>query len=338
MSFLAKILSVFVASTNTTPTTLATNVLEETIGLSVAVVESADPVEKEFRQLLEEDDAAQEEVDQWIRDNQAFVAQGGGLPREELNRRIEERFNQVKQAYGNFLGRHPDHARGYIAYGSFLNDTGEELAAVRQWEKALELDPKNPATWNNLANYYGHRSPVKKAFEYYAKAIELNPYEPVYYHNFGTTVYLFRKDAMEYFGITEQAVFDKALDLYAKARKLDPANFPLATDVAQTYYGIRPMRTEAALQAWTNAFDLARDEIEREGIQLHFARIKLTVGRFAEAHAHLDAVTNAMYDNLKERLLQNLEAKEHPPVSVNEPAESGTTNGEEAHISPGDAP
>ena len=31
---------------------------------------------------------------------------------------------------------------------------------------------------------------VKKAFSYYEKAIELDPKEPVYYHNFGTTVFL----------------------------------------------------------------------------------------------------------------------------------------------------
>jgi tetratricopeptide (TPR) repeat protein len=299
---------------------------EESTGVPLAIADPADPVEQEFQKLLAADDAAQEEVDKWIRENQAFVAHGGGLPNEELNRRIEERFAKVKQSYENFLGRHPDHARGYIAYGSFLNDTKDEESAARQWEKALKLDPKNPATWNNLANYYGHRSPVKKAFEYYAKAIELNPYEPVYYHNFGTTVYLFRTDAMEYFKITEQEVFDKALDLYSKAQKLAPDNFPLATDIAQTYYGIRPMRTDAALQAWTNALNIARDEIEREGIYIHLARIKMNAGNFTDARAHLDAVTNGMYGDLKKRVLRNLDVKEKGLPTTNSASEPVDTN------------
>jgi tetratricopeptide (TPR) repeat protein len=153
--------------------------------------------------------------------------------------------------------------------------------------------------YNNLANIYGHDGPTKKAFEYYAKAIELNPSESVYYHNFGTTVYLFRKDAREYYGITEQQVFDKALELYAKAIKLDPTNFPLASDIAQTYYGIKPTRTEDALRSWTNALALARDEVEREGVYLHLARIKLHAERFDEARAHLNTVTNEMYMALK---------------------------------------
>jgi tetratricopeptide (TPR) repeat protein len=179
-----------------------------------------------------------------------------------------------------------------------------------QLEKALELDPKNPAVYNNLANIYGHDGPTKKAFEFYAKAIELNPFESVYYHNFGTTVYLFRKDAREYYGITEQQVFDKALELYAKAMKLDPTNFPLASDIAQTYYGIKPTRTEDALRAWTNALAIANDEVEREGVYLHFARHKLHAERFDEARTHLKAVTNEMYTDLKKRLARNIEEQE----------------------------
>jgi tetratricopeptide (TPR) repeat protein len=151
---------------------------------------------------------------------------------------------------------------------------------------------------------------VKKAFEYYQKAIDLNPNEPVYYHNFGTTVYLFRKDAMEFYNITEQEVFNKALELYARAMKLAPDDFPLASDVAQTYYGIKPTRTEDALKAWTNALNIAHDEVERQGVYLHLARIKLHAERFGEARAHINAVTNAMYDELKGRLLKNLNAQE----------------------------
>ena len=45
----------------------------------------------------------------------------------------------------------------------------------------------------------------------------------------------------------------KALALYAQALKLSLTNFPLATDLAQSYYGIKPVRTADALRSWTNA-------------------------------------------------------------------------------------
>ena len=278
-----------------------------------------DPVEKEYKKIMEADDAAQAEVDQWIRDNDAAVAKGAGVPTADMRRRIRDRFAPIRTAYEDFIQRHPDHARARVAFGSFLNDIQDEQGAQEQWEKALALNPKDPAVLNNLANLYGHVGPVKKSFEYYAKAIELNPREPVYYDNFGTTVFLFRKDAMEFYGITEQQVYDKALELYSNALKLDPANFPLASDVAQTYYGIKPLRLEDALKAWTNTLALAHDEVEREGVYLHFARLKLQADRFPEVRAHLAAVTNEMYAVLKNRISHNLDEQELKSKDTNAP-------------------
>jgi tetratricopeptide (TPR) repeat protein len=269
-----------------------------------------DTVEKEYQQLLEDDDAAQADVDKWITENQALAAKGVGKSDADMTRRILDRFDPIKKHYEDFIRRHPEHAKIRVAYGSFLNDIHDEQGAQEQWEKGRELDPKNPAVWNNLANHYGHDGEVKKAFEYYAKAIELNAEEPIYYHNFGTTVYLFRKDAKEFYNITEQQVFDKAMDLYAKAIKLDPTNFPLSSDIAQTYYGIKPLRVADALRAWTNTLAIAHDEVEREGVYLHLARIKLAAERFDEARMHVNAVTNTMYNDLKQRLTRNLNEQE----------------------------
>jgi tetratricopeptide (TPR) repeat protein len=287
------------------------NLIQQNAGGSVAMVNPNDPAEKELAQLMAEDEAALVEVDKWIRDNNAFAARRAGEPREALNRRILARFELVRKDYEDFLRRYPDFARGHLAYGSFLNDIGEEDAAVAQYGKAAQLDPKNPAAWNQLANYYGEHGPVTNAFVDYTKAIELNPAEPVYYQNLATMVYLFRKDAMAFYGISEERVFDKALALYRKAMQLNPQNFLLAADYAESYYGIRPLRTNDALGAWTNALQIAHDDNEREGVYLHLARIKTAAGRFAEARAHLNGVTNAAFADLKRRLEQNLAEREN---------------------------
>jgi len=129
------------------------NLVQQHTGISVAVADVNDPAERELQQLMADDDAASAEVDKWIRDNNDFYAQGAGLPKEELNKRIMDRFASVRKNYEDFLKRHPDSAHGYLAYGSFLNDIGEEEAAVDQYEKSRQIDPKNPAVWNNLANY-----------------------------------------------------------------------------------------------------------------------------------------------------------------------------------------
>ena len=292
------------------------NLVQQHTGVSVTMVNPNDPAEQELQKLMAEDDEATTEVDKWIREDSNFANAGAGESKDDLRKRILDRLAQVRKDYEDFVRRNPDFARGRLAYGSFLNDIGEEDAASGQYEIASQLDPKNPAAWNNLANYFGEHGPLTNAFIDYARAIELNPAEPVYYQNFATTVYLYRKDAREFFGINEQQVFDKAIALYRKAIQLDPDNFPLATDYAQSYYGIKPMRTNDALVAWTNALQIAGDEAEREGIYIHLARVKISIGRFDEARAQLDAVTNAGYTDLKNRLERSLVQHEHPETNA----------------------
>jgi len=291
------------------------NVLQQQTGLAIEV--AADPVAQELRDVMLADDAAQEEVSGWLH---AFEAQPASAKTkeasEELNRRIRERFDRVRERYNLFLKNHPDHARGCLAFGSFLNEIGDEEGAKAQFENSRQLDPKNPAVWNNLANYYSEHSPVTKAFADYTEAIRLKPDEPVYYQNFATTIYLFRKDARDYFHLDEQQVFDKAIGLYRQAMQLAPDNFVLATDYAESYYGIKPLRINAALAAWTNALAIARTDAERQGVQLHLARVKIAAGIFKQAGNHLAAVTNNAYLELKNRLLRSLADHQNPPTNA----------------------
>lgn len=264
------------------------------------------PAEADFQRVMAVDDAAHEEIDKWIKDNGAFAKKGAGLADAVLSLKIEQRLEPVKRAYEEFLQRHPQHARGHLAFGSFLNDLGEEADARKRWEKALELDPTNPAAFNNLANSYGQTGPVAKAFELYSKAIELNPRQAIYYHNLGSVIVLHRKEAATHYRITEQQVLRNALELYRLAEKFDPANFQLATDIAQVYYGLHPPAHEAAITAWSRAQALARTEQEREATHLHLARVKAAAGKLTEARVHLDSVTDASLAGVKSRLAREL--------------------------------
>jgi tetratricopeptide (TPR) repeat protein len=301
------------------PVMADTNIVVQTKGVAATAPNPNDPVEKEFQQLMANDDAAQAEVDQWVRENAEFAAKGAGVPPFQLKRRIQERFEPVRKAYEDFLQRHPGHSRARVAYASFLGDLQGEEAAQEQLEKALALDTNNPAIYNNLAEIYAHHGPVKKAFDFYEKAIQLNPREPLYYDNFGTVVFLFRAEAKEYYDISQDQVFAKTFQLYSNATRLAPDDFPLASRVAQTYYGIEPLRTDEALRAWTNALAIAHDEVEREGVYIHFARLNLLAGRLAIARAHLNAVTNTMYADMKNRVTRNLEEREKPAQGTNAP-------------------
>src|SRR5205814_8966761 len=132
-SFLIGLLSALVA---TNQPVAVSNFVARTTGISVTVSDPNDPVEKEYQKLLETDDAAQEEVDKWIRDETAFREKGAGLPDATLRARIEQRFKAFRDVYEGFLRNHPEHARAHLAYGSFLMEPHDEEVAANQLEMA----------------------------------------------------------------------------------------------------------------------------------------------------------------------------------------------------------
>jgi tetratricopeptide (TPR) repeat protein len=269
-------------------------------------------VEEEYQRLQAQDDAAQAEVDKWTRENAEARAKGGGISDEDLQKRIDQRVAPVNEAYEKFLRAHPDHARAHLTYGCFLNDRQNEAGAQAEWEKALVLDPGNPDVYNNLAGRYTESGPVKKAFEYYEKAIAMNPQEPLYYHNFASSMYVLRNKAATHYGIDEQQVFARIIGLYSNSVRLAPTNFTYATDLAQTYYSMRPFPAEAAISAWSNTLAHAHNQLEREEAYIHLARTKMLAGHIPEARAQLNAVTNAEHWVLKSNLLHNIEQRGAP--------------------------
>jgi tetratricopeptide (TPR) repeat protein len=308
----------------TNQVTAISNVVARTTGIQLPVTDPADPVAREFRALMEKDEAAHDEVDAWIKQDMADQERGG-VGSATLPLRLEQRLKPIQDAYEEFIRRHPRHVGARLAYGSFLNDQGKETEALEQWEKARELDPNNPAAWNNLADIYSHRGPVTKAFAYLEKAIELNPAQSVYHQNLGILVSIFRKDAREYYALADdQQVFRRALKLYRRARELNPTDYPLATDVAQLYYQLEPEpaldpaeRQAAeeklfaeAVAAWRFAEQIARADLEREGVYIHLARLCGKKGRFAEAREHLARVKHPQYEALTKRLARSLDEKE----------------------------
>ena len=328
---LVGLLSALVA---TNPPAAVSNLVQQKTGIAVPLTTVDGPVEREFRRLMEADDDAQAEVDKWIVDRQRANVAESEVEKVLFRARIKRRFDPVIKGYEEFLQKHPQHAGARVAYGSFLNDIGQEDAAEKQWEKARELNPKDPAVWNNLANFYGHNGDVKKSFDYYAKAIELEPDEPVYYQNLATTVFLFRKDAMEFYKISEQQVFAKAMDLYRKGCALDPQNFSMAAELAQTYYGIKPDTSgdaeanrkaqlklaEEALAAWQVAQRLSTNDLEREGINLHFARWQINSGRYGAARQSLELVTNQFWSTSRKNLTKKVDEHEARSLTNSLPA------------------
>ena len=77
-------------------------------------------------------------MNDWINTN--TIAETNQVDRLAFHERIHQRLDEVKKDYDHFLRNHPDSARGYLAYGSFLNDIGDEDGAAVQYENSRQLD------------------------------------------------------------------------------------------------------------------------------------------------------------------------------------------------------
>jgi tetratricopeptide (TPR) repeat protein len=250
------------------------------------------------------------------------AARASALSDVTLRARILDRFRPVRQAYEDFLTRHPRHARGHLAFGSFLNEIGEEELAVEHMEKSRELDPANPAAWNNLANHYGHRGPVRKAFEYYAQAIELNPKEPVYYQNLAVAVYLYsgatlrrstpwmnrRCSRKRSSSIAKPCSSTrKTLCSPPNTPRVSTACCPGAKSSAPSHAEKTRQITDRAIEAWQAALALAQDDLQRQGVLIHLARNRFLSGRYDEAAADLVPVTHEALQTIKSRIQRNID-------------------------------
>ncbi len=100
-------------------------------------------------------------------------------------------------------------AEKYFDNGSAKYKKGDLKGAIADFNKAIELDPKNANTYNNRGNAKYELKQYDEAIKDYDKAIELNPDFALAYYNRGAAKY----DLKQY---------GEAIKDYGKAIKLNP--------------------------------------------------------------------------------------------------------------------
>ena len=321
MSHLLWGLLTLAAATNRVETVLQRWAEQTGIRPIAAVAEAIDP---EFQKLLEADQDTIDQIQRWLQEAQKAANSTNALRSITLPGRIEERINQMKEKYEDFIRRHPKHVQARLAYGSFLEEVGEPEAALQQWEQAKKLAPNDPVVWNNLGTFYGHHGPIKKALECFEKARKLNPQEPLYARNLGALISVYRRDAREYYKLPDDiAVLAKAVSLYEEALRHATNHFLWATEVAEIYYFLPPHSKDPrvrkmeqdAWKAWQRAWRLAPDELTRQGVDVHLARWAIRLGRFQEAQKILSRITHPQLQPLRQILERRLQEEMNNPSS-----------------------
>ena len=66
-------------------------------------------------------------------------------------------------------------AKAQVEFGIHVAQRGLWREAIYRWERAVEIDPKYAAAYNDLAIAYEHEGQLDKARRAYEKALELDP-------------------------------------------------------------------------------------------------------------------------------------------------------------------
>ena len=114
------------------------------------------------------------------------------------------------------------HASTLVARGLALQQTGDDIAAMKDLKAAVKIDPASPRPWLGIGRVYVARSDFQHAVEAYDRAMEIDPDDPIVYDNRGT--------ALESLGQHAEAISD-----FSRAIALAPQDIDAYSNRATAY-------------------------------------------------------------------------------------------------------
>jgi tetratricopeptide (TPR) repeat protein len=249
------------------------------------------------------------------------LEQAGPNPGMSASAGLRARLRRLESDYRHFVREHPQHARGLVAFGSFLEDVDRRGEALTCWEKAVAL-PEADA-WsrahalNNLANYWGHEGDPQRALRDYERAFQLLPEEPIFRFNWATICSLYRTDAQKMYGWDTTEIFQRSLEQFRRARDLAPQEPMYAFAYAETFYLMKTPDWPGAYVAWKFCLDLPFDKAERGRVYGHLVRVCLNLNRPDEARQWLVKMQDPAVQSLRSVLERRLSSERSAgPVPV----------------------
>jgi tetratricopeptide (TPR) repeat protein/TolB-like protein len=127
-------------------------------------------------------------------------------------------------------------AEGHLVLGWICSGTGREREAVKEFERATEIDPSMYEAFKRLGDVYEDLNEPAKAEGAYLSALTLRP------------SYMLAHSCLGYFYFLRGA-FDKARDSFLKATKLCPENISALNSLGAIYYKLGDdLQAEAAFE------------------------------------------------------------------------------------------
>jgi tetratricopeptide (TPR) repeat protein len=192
------------------------------------------------------------------------------------NHLLGKNYNKVIEGCNKILKVNPNIPYALNLYGLALQGKNNFLASTNFFTRAINIEPKNIAAINNLANSYKYIGKIDLAEKLYLQALALNPNYTQGLNNYGNL---------------KQQIgdFDSSIQLYLKALNIDPKQTGIMFSLASVYQQLGNFEKSEEL---INKVLL----IEPKNTSVHKLRSEIT--KYNKNNYHLIEMQNLLKDKL----------------------------------------
>lgn len=216
----------------------------------------------------------------------------------------EDDWAKIARHFAELVARYPDDPGVRSAHAEFLWDRDDRPGAIREWEIAERLAPRDAIVLARLAEAHLALGQTRQCAQYFRKASDVAPNDARLRHATGNAIFLFRHQLT---GATanESQIVAEALDHLAASARLAPNDVEYARSYAETFYAVPSPDWHAALAAWERYRSVSPDQ---DFAHANLARVRLHMGHYDAALAELEKMQHAKYQSLKAKLRSQIEA------------------------------
>jgi predicted O-linked N-acetylglucosamine transferase (SPINDLY family) len=194
----------------------------------------------------------------------------------ESGRRLhrEGKLQDAERVYRQVLDTKPDHAETWQLLGMLAHAAGHPEAAVASIERALAIDPHNPAFHHNLGFVYQASGQHASAVNHFRRAIEISPTSAKTHLLLGQSLLVLSQ-------------LDSAIDCLRESIRQSPESRPLRLEAAQALnsFGLSRWQLGRADES-IHAFEEASHLAPRSGVALsNLGSVFKQLGRLDDAIA-----------------------------------------------------
>jgi len=189
----------------------------------------------------------------------ALRKQGKNDEAQALVTTARARLAEVRGAYEWALSKYPNNAPLQNSYGELLYDQfNEHAGALKAWNLAISIDSNYAPAYSNIGLDECHRGAYESGVRNLERAIEIDPKNPDFLFNIVQIYMIHRPQVAKIKGWDAEKTYRNAMKYSKEAAKLAPNDFELVQDYAVNFFAAENFGIEADWAAAAKAWQAVR--------------------------------------------------------------------------------